>query len=108
MKEAAVSALNLFAPLNIRWETVADKALFYTRFITDVRWERNPANDSIATIVVYRVYRKKSEEAATAYRLVEELNAGIYAYRDYDVEGSGLYTYTVTAVDSQGHESSNG
>jgi hypothetical protein len=74
-------------------------------YITDVGWERNPANDSIATIVGYRIYRKRSEETATAYRLVEELNAGIYAYRDYDVEGSGLYTYTATAVDSQGHES---
>jgi len=77
-------------------------------YITDVRWEKNPANDSIATIVGYRVYRKKSEEAATAYRMVEELGAGVTTYRDYDVGGYGLYTYTVTAVDSQGHQSSNG
>ena len=105
VKEAALNVLNLFPPLNIRWETVADRALFFTRYITDVRWEKNPANDSIATIVGYRIYRKRSEEAATAYRLIEELNAGIYTYRDYDVEGIGLYTYTVTAVDSQGHQS---
>ena len=62
-------------------------------YITDVGWERNPANDSIATIVGYRIYRKRSEEAATAYRLIEEVDAGIYAYRDYDVGGIGLYTY---------------
>jgi PKD repeat protein len=105
VKDAALNVLNLFAPLNIRWETVADRALFHARYITDVRWERNPANDSIATIVGFRIYRKRSEEASTAYRLVEELNAGIYTYRDYDVGGIGLYTYTVTAVDSQGHES---
>jgi hypothetical protein len=94
--------------LNIRWETVVDRALFYTRYITDVSWDRNPDNDSIATIVGYRIYRKRSEEAATAYRLVEELSAGIATYRDYDVGGYGLYTYTVTAVDGQGHESPNG
>jgi PKD repeat protein len=104
-KEAALIALNLQPPLNVRWETYADRALFYTRYITDVRWDGNPENDSIATIVGYKIYRKKSQDAATAYRLIDEVGASVRTYRDYDVGGTGLYAYTVTAVDSQGHES---
>lgn len=104
-KESVLAVLSLLAPLNIRWKTTADRALFYTRYITDVRWDRNPGNDAIATIVKYRIYRKRTLEPASTYRPIADVSAAVSFYRDVDVGGIGLYVYTVTAVDGVGHES---
>jgi PKD repeat protein len=105
VREASLAVLNLAPPLNIGWQTSADRTLLFVRYITDVRWDENPANDAIASVVAYRVYRKKAQDAASAYRMIAATSASARGYRDSDVGGYGLYDYTVTAVDSLGHES---
>jgi PKD repeat protein len=101
-----IIVLRLFQPLGINWETHPDESLFMIRYITEVKWERNPANDNMgAQIVLYRVWRKKTGEADSAYKAVGEVTGNVFSFLDNDVEGKNLYTYTVTAVDNQGHES---
>jgi PKD repeat protein len=97
--------LALQAPLNIRWESFSDVSLFQSRIVTDVQWEANPANDAIAPIVKYRVFRKEATDASAAYRLTAETDASTFFWRDDDVTTAGQYVYTVTSMDAAGHES---
>ena len=95
----------LQAPLNIHWESFADDSLFLSRVVTDVQWEANPANDAIAEIVKYRVFRKEAAEAGAAYQLAAETDGSTFFWRDTDVEAAGQYVYAVTSMDAAGHES---
>jgi len=104
-KTKKIEVLRLFQPLNIRWQTFKDESLFLIRYITDIYWEKNPENAKIANIVLYRIYRKKTEEDKKFYTLIGEVDSNTFTYRDYNAAEEGIYVYTVTAVDDQGHES---
>ncbi len=104
-KVKTIEILRLFQPLNIRWTTSVDEGLFRSRYVTDVLWEANPANNPIARIVAYRVWRKKKGEDILNYRAIAQVDAGTFFYRDPNAEGMNLYDYTVTSVGEQGHES---
>jgi PKD repeat protein len=101
-----IEILWLFQPLNIRWETKIDESLLQSRRVTLVTWSQNPANDALGVqIVLYRVYRKKPGQSDAAYLLCGEVTAGVYKFLDTDIGRDDVYVYTVTARDSQGHES---
>ncbi len=96
----------LLQPLNIRWETHQDESLFQTRYVNEVIWERNPANDSLGVqIILHRIWRKKTGESDLAFKLIRELTADVYSYMDKDAGSDNTYVYTVTVRDNQGHES---
>jgi len=98
--------LGIKPPLNIRWESFEDSSLFMTRVVTDVQWEANPANASIAEIVKYRVFRKAVGVGGATYQLCGETDGATFLWRDTDVEAAGQFAYIVTAMDAAGHESS--
>jgi PKD repeat protein len=109
-KIRVIEVLSLLQPLNIRWQTHVDESLFQTRYVTEVSWDRNPQNDQICNqlgiqIIRYRIWRRKTAEPYASYELKGEVAGDIYRYLDTKAGSSGLYTYTVTAVDNQGHES---
>jgi PKD repeat protein len=106
VKTHNIEILRLFQPLNIRWETKIDESLLQSRRVTLVTWSQNPANDALGVqIVLYRVYRKKLGESDAPYMLCGEVTAGIYKFLDTNIGKDDVYLYTVTARDSQGHES---
>ncbi len=106
VKTHNIEILRLFQPLNIRWETKIDESLLQSRRVALVTWSKNPANDALGVqIVFYRVYRKKLGESDTAYLFCGEVTAGVYQFLDTDIGKDDVYLYTVTALDSQGHES---
>jgi hypothetical protein len=105
-KTATITVQRLAQPLNIRWETHVDESLFLTRYVNEVTWERNPLNDSAGVqIVLHRIWRKLTGEPNSAYKVIGEVTADVYSYRDKDVKAKNLYAYTVTIIDSQGNES---
>ncbi len=105
-KIRTIEVLRLFQPLNIRWQTHVDQSLFQTRYVTEVNWDKNPQNDQIgAQIVLYRIYRKKIAELYTSLVPIADVAGDIYRYLDTKAGGKDLYTYTITAIDNQGHES---
>ncbi len=105
-KTKTITVLALYGPLDVRWETVIDESLFQSRHVTEVVWAKNPKNDAIgAQITGYRVYRKGTQDPISSYAPVKLVDANTFSYMDFDVEGKGLYSYVVTTVDSQGHES---
>lgn len=105
-KTASITVQRLAQPLNIRWETHVDESLFLTRYVNEIKWDRNPLNDSAgAQIVRHRIWRKMTGEPDSAYKLLGEVTADVYSYRDKDVKAKNIHVYTVTVVDSQGNES---
>jgi PKD repeat protein len=98
-----VEILGVNPPLNVRWETFVDESVFMTRYVTEVAWDRNPENDRY-NIIRYNVYRRNNEEG-DAWKYISYTTADVFHYRDTDVKQKNIYEYSVTAVDSQGHES---
>ena len=105
-KTHTLEILRLFQPLNIRWEIKVDESLLQSRKVAQVTWSKNPANDDIGVqIAQYRVYRKKPGESDAAYLLCGEVAGSVYKYLDTNIGKNDVYVYTVSARDSQGHES---
>jgi len=105
-KVRTIEILRLFQPLNIRWETHKDESLFQTRYVNNVSWDRNPANDAMGVqIVLYRVWRKKAGENDLAFQVIGEVTGDVYSFLDRDTGSDGAFVYTVTSRDTQGHES---
>ena len=98
-----VEVLGVNPPLNVRWQTFIDESLFMTRYVTEVSWDRNPENDRYG-IVKYNIYRK-NDEAGEGWKYIGQTTADIFNYRDTDVKQKDVYSYSVTAIDVQGHES---
>mgnify|MGYP001054287063 CR=1 FL=1 len=105
-KTALIEVMSLQPPLNIRWSTHIDESLFQTSTVTNVTWERNPANDALGVrITLYRIYRRLSSETDNDYIAIGEVAGSIYRFIDRMAAANVNYTYTVTALDNQGHES---
>jgi len=105
-KIRSIEIRRLFQPLNIRWESHKDESLFQTRFVNNVNWERNPANDSLGVqLVLHRVWRKETGGSDLGFRPIGEVTADVFSYIDKDTDADKAYVYTVTVLDSQGHES---
>jgi hypothetical protein len=101
-----IEILRLFQPLNISWTTHKDESLFLIRYVNQVTWTSNPANDALGVrVLLHRVWRKEAAESSTAYQLIGEVGGNSYAYLDKDADAKDSYVYTVTVQDEQGHES---
>lgn len=101
-----IEILRLFQPLNIRWESHKDESLFQTRYVNSITWERNPANDPLGVqIVLQRIWRKKAGEVDLAFKPIGEVTGDVYSFIDKGAAEENSYVYTVTVLDSLGHES---
>jgi hypothetical protein len=100
-----VEVQGLYAPLNVAWQSYTDESLFQSRTVTDVTWAANPANDEIAPIIKYRVYRKKPSDDDATFKAYAEVSSSTFAYRDTRVSAPNLYSYAVSSIDAAGHES---
>ena len=100
-----VEVLGLFSPLNVTWKSFTDESLFMSRTVTDITWAANPANDAIAAIVRYRIYRKDPSDDDAVYNAYAEVDANTFVYQDRKVSAPNQYVYAVSAIDGQGHES---
>lgn len=100
-----IQVLGLEPPLNVAWKTVKDESLFMTRYITDVTWAKNPANDAIAAIAKYRIYRKKIDDDEAVFAAVADTDVNTFFWRDTKISGTGQYAYAVSVLDADGHES---
>lgn len=106
LKVKTIRVESIQQPLNIRWTTHVDQSLFQTRYVTEVAWDPNPANEQHGIQVArHRIYRKANNQVGSAFQLIGEVAGNIFSYRDTNVGGKDLYSYTVTACDSQGRES---
>jgi PKD repeat protein len=104
-KVQQIEVSRLFQPLNIRWTSKRDESLFLARDVTQVTWDKNPANDSLGAVISFhRIFKKKAGDPDTNYLLIGEVSGTTYSFLDTkDISPDNVYTVTVR--DSQGHES---
>jgi len=100
-----VDVLGLEPPLDLAWATFKDESLFMTRYVTDVTWAANPANEAIAAIAKYRVYRKRLGDEDSVFGVCAEVDGATFFWRDTKVGAIDEFVYAVTALDAVGHES---
>jgi len=84
---------------------VTNSSLFLDEKINVITWEKNPLNEAI-TVSQYRVYRKKVGQLDSYYKWFVTLNGNTFEYRDRKLSKDEKYSYVLTAVDSNGNESS--
>lgn len=104
-KVRSISVLGLFAPLDVAWTAHVDRSLFQTRVVNQVAWAHNPANDAVAAITKYRVYRKRLDLDDSAFAAIGEVDGTVFSYSDTKVSAGATYAYAVTSLDAAGHES---
>jgi Fibronectin type III domain len=92
-----VEVASVSPPLNVRFEKIENKALFFRETLIELTWEPNPLNDDVAH---YRVY-----ELDQGQNLLAELSANDFVYVVRNIDKNRAYRFAVTAVDSLGVES---
>jgi hypothetical protein len=92
-----VDVASVSPPLNVRFEKIENKALFFRETLIELTWQPNPLNDDVAR---YRVY-----ELDQGQILLAELSASDFVYILRNVDKNRAYRFAVTAVDSLGVES---
>jgi len=99
-----VPVRGLFAPLGVAWTSHTDRGLFQSRTVNQVTWAYNPANDDVAAVVRYRIYRKRTDDDGS-YASIGEVEGTIFFYNDTKPASGATYVYAVTSLDAEGHES---
>jgi PKD repeat protein len=99
----SIEILGIYPPLNVRWTTFVDESIFMSRYVTEVTWEKNFANDRY-NIVRHNIYRR-NVGTNEGWKYIGQTAANIFRFLDTNVKKKDAYSYAVTAVDDQGHES---
>jgi PKD repeat protein len=99
-----IPVLGLFAPLNVLWTAHTDRGLFQSRTVNQVTWTYNPANDAVAAVALYKIYRKKMDDEGS-YTYLGEVDGTVFSYNDTKLAAGATYLYAVTSLDAEGHES---
>jgi hypothetical protein len=99
-----VTELAAFQPVGVACKTVVNSSLFRDEKINVISWARNPLNNAV-TIAQYNIFRKKTSEADSTYKLIKSSGAGVFEYQDRKLSFSDQYQYVITAVETGGFES---
>jgi hypothetical protein len=85
-------------PQQFQGSRVENRSLSQREYINVLSWTANPDNENI---VKYRIYLADG----TTRTLLVELNAQTFFYWYRNMDGNGVYTYVLTAVNDSGMES---
>lgn len=99
-----VGETSAFPPLSAACRTVVNSSLFRSEKINSLSWRPNPLNDAV-TIAQYNIYRKRSDQDDSAYKLIGSVAGGILEYEDRRLSFDETYVYVIRSVDSGGFES---
>jgi uncharacterized repeat protein (TIGR02543 family) len=102
----AVIEINAFSPLAAACKTVANSSLFRTEKINVISWRSNPLNEPV-TVAQYNIYRKKSGQSDSDFKLIGTVAGGVVEYQDRRLSFSESYVYVIRTIDSGGFESGN-
>lgn len=111
-----VAVLGIQGPINVKYEMLENKSLFFTEYIYKLTWQKNPINPSWGSEVVqYKIYRKRSGDLNYAYFTSVKAKPWedaayakpiIHEYFDRTLGSTNIqYQYTLVSVDSMGRES---
>jgi fibronectin type 3 domain-containing protein len=92
----------VYPPLNVRLNTSLEGSTEKKKNV--VKWKKNSDNDHEA-VEKYRLYRKQTNQGASAYSVRATIPKGVYMYEDIGLSRDYKYTYVVTTIDNRGEES---
>lgn len=90
-------------PANAALQRLENDFIFYKEYVNKLTWAANPENK--VALSAYKVYRKAKGAADSAYALLATLAPTTTLYEDKGLAAAALYTYRITALDANGHES---
>lgn len=103
-RSESVTEISAFPPLSAACKTVINNSLFRREKINMISWRQNPLNEAV-TIAQYNIYRKRTDQDDSAYKLIGFVTGSSVEYQDRRLSFSESYMYVIRAVDSGGYES---
>jgi len=100
-----------YPPININVREIEEGGIFYRQKINALTWEENPSNRGRVSVTGYFIYRKLGSQNEDRYEKIGEANGDRFKFADRDFlspQERSLYTYAVSAVDSQNREGPKG
>jgi uncharacterized repeat protein (TIGR01451 family) len=89
-------------PLNAVLTRFENDLIFKKEWVNKLTWQHNTVNSGISS---YRIMRKVKGAADSSYALLTNVSGSLTQYADRRLEASQLFTYKISAVNSQGEES---
>lgn len=96
-----------YPPVNIFYQTVINRAFLYHEVLNHVTWEDNPQNNSLFSIIKYRIYRKMKNEEDDLFTLIGEVDGNTAVYLDRQISSEKTaedYIYGISAVNQNNIE----
>jgi len=90
-------------PADISLKEETNRSLFRKEVFHTLQWSSNPYNNQFI-ITEYRIYRKE-RYGDEGYQLIGTVPGNTFEYRDGPFVEPGEFDYSITSVDSEGHES---
>jgi hypothetical protein len=103
-RSESATEISTFPPLAAACKTIVNNSLFRKEKINRISWQTNPLNDAV-TIAQYNIYRKRTDQEDSAYKLIGSVTGSSVEYQDRRLSFSESYMYVIKAVDSGGYES---
>lgn len=101
-----IEVYSVHNPINIKVESKLNRNLFFKEYLNIITWDPNPYNaEHGIEIVKYNIYRKIKGQAIFEYRNTVVSNTFVFLDRGLNEINKDTFDYTITAVDSEGHES---
>jgi hypothetical protein len=92
-----IQVASISPPLDFAGRMIENKALFYRETLIELTWQPNPLNNDVQS---YRLY-----EVNQGRNLLAELPATQFSFTIRNMDRNKAYSFAITAVDSQGLES---
>lgn len=89
-------------PMNVAVTRFENDLIFKKEWVNKLTWQHNTVNGGVSA---YRILRKIKGAADSSYALLVNVNGSLNMYADRGLAASQLFTYQITAVNSQGEES---
>lgn len=91
-------------PIDLVLTRETDRGLFKAEALNTLHWGPNPWNIRY-DVISYGIYRQPLGDSAAAFQKVATVPSNTLAYIDRHLGLAEKYSYLVTSIDAQGHES---
>jgi len=96
-----------FPPVDVTVRKAVNKALFYKEEINSISWSANLKNDAFLPVDRYLIYRRWKSQEEHQFFKIGEVDSETFVFADrlfISPDDIDLYSYAVSAVDTQGRE----
>lgn len=103
VRAVAYSPTAFYPPAEFGVRRLENNYIFFIQYVDRLHWQKNPLNHGQA--VKYRIYTRPAVERLQEYKMLVELDSTTFTYDNRGLLDDEAFTYKITAVDAEGHES---